>query len=197
MYTEKPRHRKQIRLVDYDYSQDGAYFATIVTQNHDCLFGSIMNDEMIFNDAGIMIDNVCDEIQEFIPGVELSTYQIMPNHFHAIIFINSELHIGPKIKIQDEENSNFEEISNFRIENPVISLPAVIQRFKSLTTRRYIEGVQENNWPRFDRRLWQRNYYEHVIRSERDYEAVAEYIMCNPKNWKKDEEFIMEKGGEN
>ncbi len=71
-----------------------------------------------------------------------------------------------------------------------VSLSEIVGRFKSLTTRRYIDGVEKSNWQRFDTRLWQRSYYEHVIRDERDYESIVEYIWTNPQNWEKDEEYI-------
>jgi len=62
-----------------------------------------------------------------------------------------------------------------------------VQRFKSLTTRRYIEGVRQSGWPHFPNRLWQRNYYEHVIRDEEDLQAITDYILQNPQNWGNDE----------
>ncbi len=189
MNTHKQPHRKNLRLPDYDYSLDGAYFVTIVTQNRNCLFGSIIDNKMELNAAGLMIDCVCQEIQEFIPQIELSIYQIMPNHLHAIILINSTLNPDPKFKIQDEEESNRNKESNFHSGNAPILLSAIMQRFKSLTTKRYINGVTQFNWPRFDGRLWQRNYYEHVIRGEKDFKTIVDYIISNPQNWEKDEDF--------
>ncbi|MBW6467481.1 MAG: hypothetical protein K0B06_13320 [Brevefilum sp.] len=64
----------------------------------------------------------------------------------------------------------------------------IVQRFKSLTTRRYIDGVKNQNWPRFENRLWQRNYYERVIRNDREHQALVDYIFANPSNWEKDQE---------
>ncbi|MEL7645306.1 MAG: transposase [Anaerolineaceae bacterium] len=69
-----------------------------------------------------------------------------------------------------------------------LSLPEIVHRLKSLTTHRYIEGVKNNDWPRFDTRLWQRNYYEHIIRNEEELQAVYEYILANPMTWETDEE---------
>lgn len=82
------KHRRSIRILDYDYSQAGAYFITIVTQNRVCLFGEIRNEKMFLSDAGFMVDQVCKEIPDFLPGVEMDHYQIMPNHFHGIIVLN-------------------------------------------------------------------------------------------------------------
>jgi len=67
-----------------------------------------------------------------------------------------------------------------------------VQRFKSLTTRRYIEGVRHLGWKPFHTRLWQRNYYEHIIRNEKDLQGVIDYILLNPQNWGSDEEYHAE-----
>lgn len=69
------------------------------------------------------------------------------------------------------------------------SLPDIVHRFKSLTTHHYIEGVIHYSWKPFDRHLWQRSYYDHIIRNERDLQAVTDYILTNPQNWQEDEEF--------
>ena len=100
------KHRRSIRIPEYDYSQSGAYFITIVTQNRVCLFGSIQNCEMVLNAAGMMVDQVCQEIPEVLHGVELDHYQIMPNHFHGIIILNpivigsaAELPVGADLRV--------------------------------------------------------------------------------------------------
>jgi len=190
-------HRKSIRLPEYDYSQDGAYFITIVTQNRKCLFGDIVDDEMVLNTAGEMIEEVCKEIPQVIECVELDPYQIMPNHFHAIVLINKSDAVGASLPKPPEGGRGCPQ-SNIRpgqtrrsapTENR-ISLPNLIQRFKSLTTRRYIDGVKKYHCRRFDRRLWQRNYYGHIIRNKREHHAFIDYISCNPQNWKDDEEYF-------
>jgi REP element-mobilizing transposase RayT len=167
-----PKFRKSLRLPNFDYSQDGAYFITIVTQNRACLFGDIINEEMILNDAGRMIEQIYLEIPRVMTGINVDTYQVMPNHFHCIILIEHDVGAGPRACPQ-----------------PLISLPDIIGRFKSLTTHRYIDGVKMNKWQRFDKRLWQRNYYEHVVRNEIEHQAIADYIFCNPQNWEKDSEY--------
>lgn len=171
------RNRKSLRLPDFDYSQDGAYFITIVTQNRVCLFGDIIKGIMVSNDAGKMIEGVCKELSEFIRGVELNPYQIMPNHFHATVIINQSRDVGATLCGCPGQTRRSAPTGNR------ISLPNVVQRFKSLTTQRYINGVFKNHWQRFEKRLWQRYYYEHIIRNEREYQAIADYIRCNPQNW--------------
>ena len=83
------KDRRSIRIPNFDYSEAGAYFITIVTQKRLCLFGEIKNGEMLLSDAGMMVDQVCQEIPQFLQGVDLDHYQIMPNHFHGIIVLNS------------------------------------------------------------------------------------------------------------
>ena len=150
------QNRKNLRLPHYDYSLPGAYFITIVTYNRRCMFGSIVNGEMILNDAGQMIDSVCIELSNVNPGVELEPYIIMPNHFHAVVTINSNS-LSTDFLLSVVRNDVCQK--DMEVEKSKISLPKVVQRFKSITTRRYIDGVERYNWPRFDQHLWQRNYY--------------------------------------
>jgi len=100
------KHRRSIRIPEYDYSQCGAYFITIVTQNRVCLFGKVLHEMMVLNDPGKMIDQVCQEIPSFMKGVALDHYQIMPNHFHGIIILHplefgsaSELTVGADLRV--------------------------------------------------------------------------------------------------
>jgi len=185
MNTNSPR-RHSLRLSDYDYSSEGAYFVTIVTQGRLCLFGEINNGVMQLSPAGLMVEQVCEEIPRYIAGVELNIYQIMPNHFHAIIFLNP---VGATLcgcPINGDDNQGQTRRSAPTQENP--SLSNIVQRFKSLTTNRYIAGVRQSHWQEFDHRLWQRNYYEHIIRDEHDLLTITDYILTNPQNWDKDDE---------
>lgn len=108
------KFRKSLRLPDFDYSQDGAYFITMVTQNRVCLFGDIINEKMILNDTGRMIEQIYLEIPLVTTGINIDTYQIMPNHFHGIIIIERDVEVNPRACPQ-----------------PQISLPDVVARFKS------------------------------------------------------------------
>ena len=196
-------NRISLRLPDYDYSAEGIYFITIVTQKRKCLFGSIHNSEMVLNSAGLMVDQVCKEIPQYIPSVELSPYQIMPNHFHALILLKHNLtkniHEIKSLNQIDYQQMEPNVGTDLRVcpgqpqrvapTQERVSLHNIVQRFKSLTTRRYIDGVHNHNWPRFELRLWQRNYYEHVIRDESDYLNLAKYIVSNPQNWENDDEY--------
>jgi REP element-mobilizing transposase RayT len=177
-------HRKSIRLENYDYSQPGAYFVTIVAQSRKCLFGRVENGEMILNDAGKMIEQVCHEIEMDSDWINIGPIQVMPNHLHLIINLGLQVFIDDS-STERRKPSTSVGLDEF-IDRP--SLFVVIGRIKSITTCRYIEGVGKKQWPKFSARMWQRSYYDHVIRDERDYEVVSEYIESNPMNWDNDEE---------
>ena len=144
---------------------------------------------MELNDAGMMVDQVCQEIPQFLQGVGLDHYQIMPNHFHGIIILNpieirneTEPIVGTDLRVCPGQPRRVASTENLLV------LFDIVQRFKSLTTRRYIDGVNHKNWPCFHNHLWQRNYHEHVIRNKREHQVLVDYIYANPSNWEKDEE---------
>jgi len=151
--------RKNIRLPYYDYTSKGIYFITICTKDREAYFGTITNGKLLLNDAGEMIEHIWQTIPNRFSSVSLHKYIIMPNHFHAIVEINHAT---------------------------TIQLGSIIGAFKSISTNRYINGVRNQNWKPFEKRLWQRNYYEHVIRNERSYRVLTEYIQNNPLSWEKD-----------
>ena len=157
METTTMPQRKVIRLQGYDYSCKGYYFVTIVTQNRRCLFGSISNGQWQPNGAGEAIDLALAQIQEVHTDVTLPYRVVMPNHIHFIISLPGD-----------------------------ISLNEVIRRFKSYTTHQYIEGVNHSGWKPFNQKLWQHNYYEHIIRNQHAYDYIANYIVSNPERWHKD-----------
>ncbi|MEA3359178.1 MAG: transposase [Thermodesulfobacteriota bacterium] len=165
------KSRQSIRLRGYDYSQSGAYFVTICTQNKKCFFGNMVNDEMVLNDAGRMINMIWDELPFNYPGVNIDEFQIMPNHVHGIIILDN----GQPRGVAPTAAAG-------------LSLPDVVHRFKSLTTARYIRGVKQNQWPPFPGKLWQRNYYEHIVRDENELNEIRRYIRDNPRKWDLDRE---------
>lgn len=165
-FDPEKHHRHSIRLKKYDYSQAGAYFVTIDIQNRERLFGDIANGAMVLNDAGKMIADQWNALRERFPSVDLDTYQIMPDHFHGIIII-----VGATLVVALDGGKP-------------PTLGNIIGAFKSITTHEYIKGVKNQYWQKFSKRLWQRNYYEHVIRDENDLNRIRKYIQLNPSNWK-------------
>ncbi len=172
-------NRRSIRLGGYDYSRAGAYFVTICTQNRECLFGRIVNGKMILNDAGRMIQTGWDEIPSRYPGIDIGALQIMPNHIHGIVAI--VVGAGPRAC---PDNGQPQGAAS------TMSLPDVVHRFKSMTTHEYINGVKQQGWTPFPRKLWQRNYWEHIVRNETELNRIREYIANNPVRWEFDRLYV-------
>lgn len=201
-YNSLIHHRRSIRLQKYDYSENGAYFITICTKNRECLFGKIIKGQIVLNDVGKMIQSTWNEIPQFYRGIEIDVFQVMPNHIHGIIVIQNEFmpvgagpracpnckskYAGPRAcpNEQTQINGQLQGVA------PTLSLCDIVHRFKTLTTKKYIDNVKNNHWPPFNNKLWQRNYYEHIIRTEKSLNDIREYILNNPFNWAQDELFL-------
>ena len=170
-YDPGKHHRRSIRLKSYDYSRCGAYFVTICTQGRLCLFGDIVDNAVALKDAGKMVQRTFEEVPEKYPGVQTDVFTVMPNHLHGIIIIENRL-------------STVSATTDGR----PLSLPDIVKRFKSFTTYLYAKGVKEHGWSPFSDRLWQRNYFERVIRGDDEMIKCREYIVNNPRKWDEDEE---------
>ncbi|WP_367388637.1 transposase [Lewinella sp. LCG006] len=197
-YNPQKHRRRSIRLKGYDYSQAGLYFITICTQNRACLFGEIIDGEMILNDAGKMIAKWYDELENKFPDIRCHEMITMPNHFHCIIEnvgppVGADLRVCPNT-ITDgnngitDDNTLDEQILGEQTLGEHIGSPLhrVVQWFKTMTTNEYIRGVKTLGWQPFNGKLWQRNYWEHIIRNENTYHRIAAYIINNPKKWDDD-----------
>ncbi|KKQ23515.1 MAG: hypothetical protein US38_C0014G0002 [Candidatus Roizmanbacteria bacterium GW2011_GWC1_37_12] len=174
------KNRQSIRLKNYDYSKSGLYFVTICTENRECLLGEIVVGvgrdrpssikcdrpvSMILNQYGKIIENVWISLPKHHP-VELDTFQIMPNHVHFILHIVS----GARPMITGASRRA-----------PTGTLGFVVGMFKTECTKQ-INKLQ--NTP--GQKIFQRNYYEHIIRTENDLNKIREYIINNPTMWDRD-----------
>ena len=177
----QPHHRRSIRLKGYDYAQVGAYFVTICTQNRECLFGEIRDGQISLNDAGQMVGRWWDELTRKFPAVETDAYVAMPNHFHGVILVGAALCGRP------EPESNVYATSGHP-HRGAPTLGDIVDWFKTMTTNEYIREVKRQGWPPFPGRLWQRNYYERVIRNDDELCHIREYIANNPLRWAVDVE---------
>ena len=272
-YNPEIHHRRSIRLKGYDYASEGLYFVTMCVQNRECLFGEIINNEMVLNDAGRMVEKWYNKTQDKFPDIVCHEMIIMPNHFHCI-WENVGLHgvsaVGADPRVRPvsnnvrpiENNVHPIEPNNKRIvdnDNHVVDvgahvgaplhdmdlgtpnniiidkygtdedghvdiqnnndkyhvdegghagpplrgndilddsdlventtgspLSSVVQWFKTMSTNEYIRGVKQLGWMPFDRKLWQRNYYEHIIRDDISLQTIAYYIINNPAQWQED-----------
>lgn len=184
MPINPPIHRRHsLRLRDYDYSQAGMYFVTICTQQQACLFGEVVDGEMRLNEAGNMVIKWFASLPGKFSEIECDAIVCMPNHVHFIIA--NIAGNGPTTAGSDPcvcPDSPHEQISP-QGEHMGSPLPRIVQWFKTMTTNEYIRGVKQLNWPAFSGKLWQRNYYEHVIRNETSLLTLRTYLPNNPRQW--------------
>jgi len=186
IYRRLPQNstRKTIRLKGYDYSQSGWYFVTICTENRECVLGNVVNGKMVLNNIGNMIEKWWNKIPNKF-NVILDENQIMPNHIHMIIrIVGADPCVRPHISINGSTRGSNGDGST-RGSTPT-AVGTMIQWFKTMSTNEYIKNVHNKKWKPFDKRLWQRNYYEHIIRNETDLNKIREYIKTNPKMWDRD-----------
>ena len=164
-YDPENHHRHSIRLKDFDYSRAGAYFVTICTYNKKCMLGNIINDKMHLNKYGSIFKNEWLQSPNIRTEVKFDKYIIMPNHFHAIIFIF-------------ETHDNIGAYSRSPVRMKPKSLSSLMSGFKSSITSKINTLKNTLGLP-----VLQRNYYEHIIRNENELNCIREYILNNPLKW--------------
>ncbi len=170
-YNPNQHHRRSIRLPAYNYTQAGAYFVTICTDQREWLFGEVVDGEMRLNEYGQIVEEEWLQTSIIRPYVQLDTFVIMPNHFHAIVVITDD---GRGTAPPCPYTGQFGK--------PIAgSLPTIMRSFKSAVTKR-INALR--NTPTAP--VWQRNYHEHVIRDETALDAIRAYIANNPFHWAAD-----------
>ena len=170
-YNREKHCRRSIRMSGYDYRREGMYFITVCTWDRQSFFGEIVDGAMQLNPYGEIACRYWRAIPEHFPHVALDVYVIMPNHVHCIIAVGAR-HAVPL-------PSSLE-----RFGNPVAgSIPTIIRSFKSSVTKHINELRQTPGLP-----LWQRNYYEHVVRDEDSLLRIRQYILHNPSRWLFDHE---------
>ena len=172
-YISGNHRRRSIRLTGYNYSQAGAYFVTICAHQRLCLFGDVVAGEMRLSDRGQVVADIWGKIPEHHPHVKLDAFVVMPNHVHGILHI---VRRGTACRAPTDRIERFGQ--------PVPgSIPTIVRSFKSAVTKRIneIKGTS-------GQLLWQRNYYEHVIRTQDDLDDIRQYILGNPAKWSEDQE---------
>ena len=168
---------KSIRLPFYDYAGAGYYFVTICADFGESLFGEIVAEEMRLSRDGHVVEKKWHEIPLHFTGVDIDAFVVMPNHVHGIIVIKDLEDSVPSVVEQHA-------VPLRKRRGPKAgSLGVIVRSFKSAVTR---EINLQRGTPGVT--VWQRNYYEHVIRDERDLERIREYIENNPLRWALDEE---------
>jgi putative transposase len=170
IYDPKKHHRRSTRLRNFDYSQAGAYFVTIVTHERTCVFGKILNEEMSLSDVGRVLQSVWYDLPKHYPRVGCDAFVIMPNHIHGVLILTDVLsrgagNVGAGLKPAPTGHG----------------LPEIVRAFKTFSARRINEmrGTRGIS-------VWQRNYFEHVVRNEAELLRIREYVVNNPLQWELD-----------
>lgn len=169
-YDPDKHRRRSIRLSGYDYSQSGTYFVTVCTYERECFLGEVLGGEMKLNEAGREARAGWERLPDHYPHVRLDAFVVMPNHVHGIIILNNETSVGPGLHPD-------------LVPGRIHSLSEVIRAFKTFSSRR-INVLRDC----VGSRTWQRNYYEHIVRSDTALEAIRAYIAANPRQWVNDPE---------
>jgi len=171
-YDPNLHHRRSIRLPGYDYSQPGGYYITVCTYRRDYLFGEVSDGEMHLNDLGHLVTDCWHDLPEHYLHVELDAFVVMPNHIHGILILTNA---G---RLDAVHETGVDGTVDRVIRHPV---PEIVRAFKTLSARRVNRVRDTPGTP-----LWQRNYYEHIIRDDRSLNEIREYIMNNPAAWDTD-----------
>jgi REP element-mobilizing transposase RayT len=185
--------RRSLRLPDWDYSQPGAYFVTMVTYQREHLLGEIANGEMRQNDAGKILWEIWQSLPARYPNISLDAAVVMPNHFHGIVIIEENsvavaaVGVGggfaefnylphpPPLQQRDKES--------YRLARRRMLIPLVMGYLKMNSSKRINILLNSSGVP-----IWQRNYYERIVRNDQAYNAICQYIHSNPASWNNDQE---------
>jgi len=192
----KFHHRGSIRLKEYDYSQPGGYFVTLCTHRRECILGDIADGNVQLNQFGEIVKEEWLRTEQIRPEITMDEFMVMPNHMHGIIMIRNDIHnksVGAHGGApQDRAHINVPWDRAYRgvrahggapLRREPKTLGSIIAGFKSVVTHRINLLRKTPLTP-----IWQRNYYEHVIRDEENLNRIRQYIIDNPVKWDEDEE---------
>ena len=172
-YDPNRHHRRSIRLPGYDYRQSGAYFVTICVDRRQCLFGNIVDGQMNLNQHGVIVADEWQKSSLIRQEIELDAWVVMPNHFLGIVIIeNNNVRANGRSPLRDDSLPRMKPKS----------LSSLMAGFKSITTKKINILRDAPGTP-----LWQRNYYEHIIRNPDAMDKIRQYIINNPVSWSIDQ----------
>ncbi len=168
-YNSATHHRQSIRLRAYDYRSTGGYFVTICTYGRECMLSAIGGEGISISSVGLVVQACWDDLVNHYEHVALDAFVVMPNHVHGVIWLRHDVGAG----LRPAPTRLFGGFAD--------GLPEIIRAFKSFSSRRIneIRGTPGSS-------VWQRNYYERVIRNEREPQAIRQYIRDNPAKWAED-----------
>ena len=179
--TQK-HNRHSIRLKGYDYSSAGMYFVTICIQGRECVLGDVKDGKIILSDYGRIVKKCWNDLPHHYPHIQLDVFIVMPNHVHGIIWIMGNVGAGLQPALIRPDGTGLKPAPTKTSQKITRhGLPEIIRAFKTFSARK-INQIRNRSGTKF----WQRNYYEHIIRDEKELNAIREYIVGNPLNWEND-----------
>jgi putative transposase len=194
----KPR-RRSIRLKGWSYAQAGAYFITVCVQNRECLLGDVAGDAVVRHESGRLVQSCWEDLRQRFPGLELDAFVVMPNHVHGIIVIDpvgagfipptdEDADVGAGLALPDlpgkgEPPGAASGAPTDDVAPGGPTLGDIMRAFKSISAIAVNRHLGRRGQP-----LWQRNYYEHIIRDEEELNRIRDYIIHNPLQWMLDRE---------
>jgi putative transposase len=179
MRDPERRHRQSIRWQEHDYTAGGTYFVTICTADRAYLFGDVLDGEMRVNALGRIVEDEWVRTGVMRPNVEIDVFVVMPNHSHGIVTIRP-----PEFRM--ERGGRQQGACNAPLRRSAGSLGSVIAGIKATSTRRITLETNVDVT-----RVWQRGYYDRVIRTDEEFQAIAEYIVTNPERWQSDSDHVL------
>lgn len=159
----RPNTTRRVRLKGFDYRTPGYYFITICQQSRCHLFSKISDHTSQHTSAGLMLVDAVTQIERQFPSTSVDASIIMPNHVHILLGMNLSNNLTHHDSVTD-----------------------VIGWWKTVTTKRYIVGVNRFGWPRFNGKLWQEGYHDRIVRDQRELDYIRHYIEQNPARWEED-----------
>jgi REP element-mobilizing transposase RayT len=167
-YDPDKHHRRSIRLRGYDYAACGAYFVTMCVHRRECLLGAVVDGEVRLNEYGCAVEECWGAIPQHFAHVELDAFVVMPNHVHGIVVITAQSAVDSPV-VSDRKRPNGP---------PRGALGAIVSTFKAASGRR-INQLRDTT----GMQVWQRDYYEHIIRYAVALDRIRIYIEANPARW--------------
>jgi putative transposase len=166
--------RKSIRIREYDYSQPNWYYITICSYKKECIFGEIKKGVMVLNEFGKIAKTEWEKTKDIRKNIELDYFIIMPNHIHGIIIIEKK-NVGAHCNVPLPQTESFGKSTKNTI-------PTIVKLYKSAVTKQINILRNSPGHP-----VWQRNYYEHIIRNDKELYKLRQYIHNNSIKWEDDE----------
>ena len=179
-FNPEHHHRRSIRLKGYDYSRAGAYFITICTQDRACYFGHVAAGEMRLADAGHVAEQCWLAIPDHFPHVELDAFVIMPNHVHGIVVVSNTATSDAAVGANNHSPNHSPNHLPLPFRSPSRTIGSIVRGFKIGVTKWFRQNTEIVD-------VWQRNYFEHIVRDENSLNRLRQYIFNNPANWDVDQ----------